>query len=239
MHWKTAISTHRGEELYIRGTSLVELIQQHTFTETICLLWRGSLPTEAERTMLDACLVSVIEHSVAVPTAFVPRSVISVGNPMTAAVAAGVLSVGDYHGGALEGAMKLLSDERDAETLVADYLGRKQRLPGLGHKLYKDKDPRAEQLFEKAATVGFPMATIEKARAIHAAFHTQSDKQLPLNVDMAIAAILVQLGLSPDMGKAFFAFARVPGMIAHATEELQNEKPFRRFSDEDITYDGA
>lgn len=238
MEWQTHISTHKDGEVYIRGQRLLDLIERHTFTEGIYLLLRGTLPSDTESQMLDAVLVAVIEHSVAVPSAFVPRTVVSTGNPMNAAMAAGALAIGEHHGGAIEKAMEVLQSEVEPKMLVQQKREDKERIAGFGHKLYKDKDPRAEALFKKARDLGLSDTYLKRAENIGTELEEQSGKQLPLNVDGAIAAILVTLGFDATLGKAFFVLGRMPGMVAHAHEELMNEKPYRRLDDEDITYVG-
>ena len=60
-----------------------------------------------------------------------------------------------------------------------------------------------------------------------------------MNIDGAMAALMLELGFDPLFGKAFFAFARFPGLIAHVYEEATNEKPYRRFHEEDVEYIGV
>jgi len=238
MKWKTSISGNKDGELFIRGQKLTDLIANNTFTETIFLLLKGKFPDDIERELFDAVLVSMIEHSVAVPTGFVPRVVASTGNNLHTAIAAGALSVGDHHGGALENAMTMLQSDESPEEVVKNILARGERVPGFGHKLHKDADPRVIVLFEKARELGLSEKYIERVEQIGIELQKQSGKKLPSNVDSASAAILSEFGFDPSLGKALFAFARTPGMIAHAYEELTNEKPFRRFNDEDIEYIG-
>jgi citryl-CoA lyase len=238
MLWKTKISVHKDGDLYVRGVKLTQLIAERSYPEAVYFVLKGSFPTSAEAEVLGACLVACIDHGVEVPSAFVGRVVASTGNSVNAALAADLLAIGDYHGGAIEGAMELLTRTGDPKDIVAAALAKKERLPGYGHKIYKESDPRAAVLFVRAAKVGFDDALIKKAFHIEKELATQSGKTLPLNVDAAIAAILVTMGFSPKIGKAFFALGRMPGMMAHIIEEIENEKPFRRFEEGDVEYSG-
>jgi len=238
MKWKTSISVHKDGELSIRGYKLTELIAKHGFIEGIFLILKGQLPTPAEAEVLSVCLLACIEHGVEVPSAFVGRVVASTGNSVNAALAADMLAIGDYHGGAIEGAMELLMRKEEAKELVANALAKKERLPGFGHKIYKESDPRTAALFVRAAQAQFSDAVIKKALLIEKELLTQGGKTLPLNVDGAVAVILVTMGFSPRLGKAFFALGRMPGMMAHIAEELDNEKPYRRFEESDVEYEG-
>ena len=62
MKWRTKISRHKDGKFYVRGLSLEEMIQKHTFTEVIFLLLKGQMPSEKETKMLDAILVATAEH---------------------------------------------------------------------------------------------------------------------------------------------------------------------------------
>ncbi|MBI2594831.1 MAG: citryl-CoA lyase [Candidatus Colwellbacteria bacterium] len=238
MKWKTKISQHKDGKFYVRGVSLEELIQKHTFTEVIFLLLKGQLPSEKETKMLDAVLVATAEHGVQAPSTFVTRVAVSTGNPLNAALAAGILTVGEWHGGAVEKAAQMLQSEKSAEEIVADVAKDKEKLAGYGHKVYKDEDPRTVAIFAKAKELGLSQEYIQKAIAIQQEFEKQSGKKLPINIDGAIAAIISELGFDWRLGKAVFALGRMPGMIAHAHEEIVNEKPYRRLEDDDVEYVG-
>ncbi len=236
--WKTKISQHKDGKLYVRGLSLEELIQKHTFTEVIFLLLKGQMPSEKEAKMLDAILVATAEHGIHAPSAFVTRAAASTGNPINAALAAGILTVGEWHGGAVEKAAEMLQSEKSAEEVVAEAIKNKGKLAGYGHKVYKDEDPRTEAIFAKAKELELSQKYIDKAVAIGQEFEKQSGKKLPINFDGAIAAIISELGFDWRLGKAVFALGRLPGLIAHAHEEIVNEKPYRRLEEDDVEYTG-
>lgn len=238
MKWNTAISNHQNGELHIRSQALSELMAKHTFTEVIALLLLGKLPTAQVTKMLDMILVSCAEHTVAAPSAFSARVSASAGNPISTAIAAGVLATGPWHGGAIERSGALLYSPVSPKDLVAQALAAGERLSGFGHKLYKDVDPRAEQLLVHAATCNFSGAYLTRLGQLHTELEAQSSKKLPINIDGAIAAILCELGVEPQLMNAFFVLGRIPGIIAHANEERVNEKPYRRLDQEDITYTG-
>ena len=166
------------------------------------------------------------------------RAAASTGNPISSALAAGILTVGEWHGGAVEKCAEMFQSERSAEEIVADALKNKEKLAGYGHKIYKDEDPRAAAIFAKAKGLGLSQKYIDKAVAIQQEFEKQSGKKLPINIDGAIAAIISELDFDWRLGKAVFALGRLPGMIAHAHEEIVNEKPYRRLEDDDVEYTG-
>lgn len=98
--WRTAITQHVGHETYIRGYRLLDLVGNLSFAQAIYLILKGELPTEKESKMMEAMLVSVIDHGIAPPSAIAARAVASGGNSLNVGVAAGVLAFGSAHGGA-------------------------------------------------------------------------------------------------------------------------------------------
>ena len=244
--WRTAITDHVNHEPYLRGYRLVDLIGRYSFAEVAYLALKGELPTPAEARMLDAMFVAVVDHGIAVPSVVADRVVISGGNPLHVGVAAGVLTFGEAHGGAIESAARILQEtaarEGDAAGLaqarVAQARANKERLAGFGHRYYKEADPRTARMFEIAREEAFFGRHCTLAEAIAAELKAQSGRALVLNVDGAIAAIISDMGFDWRLGKGFFIIGRVVGLVAHGFEELARERPFRRLSADETAYDG-
>lgn len=236
--WKTAISGIIDGEVHIHGYKITDLIDQVSFTDAIWLELKGELPTEKERAMLDSILISTIDNGLGPPSVTNARNSASAGNPMQAAVAAGVLGVGEFHGGAMEECARLLQMGLTAEKLVEKVISSGDRIPGYGHKVYTT-DPRAIQIFEKAKELGFYGEHCELAVSVEKVLEEKKGKKIPINVDGAIAAVVSDMGFDYRLGKGFFLIGRVVGLVAHIFEELVREKPFRRISDQEIEYDGV
>ncbi|MDP2960285.1 MAG: citrate/2-methylcitrate synthase, partial [candidate division Zixibacteria bacterium] len=155
--WKTSITQVKKGEIRIRGYDITELMEKLTFSQVVFLILKGELPNSKESKMMEAILVSSIDHGATPPSSLTSRTVISGGNPLNAAVAGGVLTIGDFHGGAIEEGAKMFQElakkEGDlnslASELVKDYQVRKKRIPGYGHRLH-ETDPRTVKLFEMA-----------------------------------------------------------------------------------------
>ena len=222
----------------VRGVKLEKLISNYTFTQAIFLLLHGRLPNESELQLFNAMLVAGIDHGPGPASAFVARSVVSTGNPPNSALAAGILAIGDYHGGAIEKAMQTFAQlDQDPATLVSQTIANKQILFGFGHKKYKKEDPRTTALEQKAQSLNLEIPHLNFARAIEQELEHQKGKKLVLNIDGTLAALLLDLGFTNSkLGKLFFALSRAPGLIAHILEELENEKPVRRLPDSQITF---
>ena len=247
--WKTAIVDAGPAHIRVRGHDLLELMQRATFTDLIYLLHHDRLPTPAERRLLDAILIGVADHGAGAPSCAAARLAAS-GNRQSpaAAIAAGVATIGDEHGGAGSGCMELIatglerargegrSFEDVAAQQVNDAKAAKTRLPGFGHRVHSTLDPRVNVLFTLAQQSGLAGDGIRFARALEDAIR-KALKPIPLNIDGALAAILIDLGLPSMVGKLLFIVGRVAGLSAEVLEEYTREKPMRiKF---DVEYDGA
>jgi citrate synthase len=214
-------------------------MRQSTFTDLIFLLHRDRLPSPGERRLMDAILIGVADHGAGAPSCAAARLTAS-GNRQSpaAAIAAGVLTIGDEHGGAGSGCMELimagleearrdaLSLEAVADRKVADAMTAKARLPGFGHRVHSTIDPRVDVLFTLAQDVGLAGDGIRFARALEISI-ARRIKPIPLNIDGALAAILTDLGLPAMVGKLIFIVGRVAGLSAEVLEEYVREKPMR------------
>src|SRR6187402_3061147 len=109
--WRTAIADSRDGQIRIRGYDVPSLMTGRTFTDTIFLLHQGRLPNPTERALLDAVLTGVADHGSGAPSCATARLAAS-GNrqSLSAAVAAGLLAVGDDHGGAGLGCMEQIAE---------------------------------------------------------------------------------------------------------------------------------
>ncbi len=238
--FKTSISQHVDENSYIRGYALTELIGKVTFTEQIYLLLKGELPTKEQRTVLDAMLVACAEHRINVPSIVSARYAYSAGNTFNSAMAAGVLSIGDYHGGAIDNAAKMFIEncDKNPEQLAGEMKAAKKRAAGYGHKVYTT-DPRTQKLFEVAKQNGLYGKYCKFAESFEKALEKVSGRKLCLNVDGAVAALLCEFDIDYRFGKGFFALARSAGIASHVLEEALTAQPFRTLSNGDVEYKGV
>lgn len=236
--WKTSISGIIGDEVHLHGYKITDLIDQVSFTDAIWLELKGELPTKNEKAMLDGILISTIDNGMGPPSVTNARNSASAGNPMQASVAAGILGIGEFHGGAIEESARLLQTGFNAQKLVEKVIAQAGKIAGFGHKVYLE-DPRAKQIFEKAKELGFYGEYCELAKAVEVELERVKGKKIPINVDGAIAAVVSDMGFDHRLGKGFFIIGRVVGLVAHTFEEWVREKPFRRVDSEQIEYDGV
>lgn len=246
--WKSAITQIKPNEVRLRGYRIDELMGQVTFAQVIFLALKGELPSPQVTRLLDAILVSSIDHGVTPPSALAARTAVSTGAQLNAAIAVGVLSINRYHGGAIFECMGVLQEglQRVAEgsksidavagDLIAEYKIEKKRIAGLGHRIHT-ADPRTDKLFSLAEELGVAGDGVAMICALQSAFNSRG-KHLPINVDGAIAALLVDLDMPRELANAFFIIARVPGLVAHIHEERMQQRPMRRIHPTDHEYDG-
>ncbi|HEY4493692.1 MAG TPA: citrate/2-methylcitrate synthase [Candidatus Paceibacterota bacterium] len=210
-------------------------IGKASFSDEVFSMLSGRAPDQNDSELFNAILVAAMDNGIEAPSAFVPRIVASTGNPMNTSLAAGVLAIGDYHGGAVETCAKYLASAGDAKLFVSEVLARGERIPGYGHKVYKDVDPRTAAIYSVAERVGRAGKFMKMAREIEHELEVQSGKKLPLNIDGAMAAVICELNLDPRYGKAIFILSRLPNMARHVVEELVLDKPYRRLEQSDIS----
>lgn len=246
--WKTAVTLIKPNEIRLRGYRIDELMGTITFAQAIYLALRGELPSPNVGRLIDAMLVSSIDHGVTPPSTQAARLTASTGAPLNAAVATGVLSINKHHGGAIEDCMGVLraviersdasgqSIERVAPDIVAEFKAAKKKIAGFGHRVHTN-DPRTVKLLTLAIELGIAGNGVAAVRAVEAAF-AASGKPLPVNVDGAIAALLIDLNIPAELANAFFIMARVPGLVAQVYEEQQRQPPMRRIDSRESEYDG-
>ena len=239
--WTTGITRTGGGTIEVRGYNITDMITNLNFAQAVYLILKGELPDPAAARMMDALLVSSIDHGITPPSNLAARTVMSGGNSLNTAVAAGIMAIGDSHGGAIEQCARILQEgvknDRDGASLVAEFRAQKRRFPGYGHRIHR-RDPRTVKLLEIARDIGFAGPHIKLAEEIQEALEAGTDKALPLNVDGAIAAVISEMGFPWQLGKGFFIIARTPGLVAHVFEEWTTQKPMRKLGPLGGEYEG-
>ncbi len=236
----TRISHVTKEREIVRGHDLIPLIGTRSFVEVAWLLLREAWPTRAQASMFDAILVAAIDHGAAPVSSMTARAVASSGNEPHVALAAGILAQGTLHGGAIEDAARffLTHGREDAAKAVAEARAAGKRIAGYGHKLLA-KDRRSEALFALAKRLGTYGDHSAFAERLEAALNAGREKPLPLNIDGAMAAALLDMGFTPEAMRGVFALARLPGLLAHVIEEQETFRGPRRLNDDEVIYEGT
>src|SRR5262249_3755314 len=148
---KTNIATSDERTITVRGKNLVdELIGRYSFTEMVYFLICNRFPTAAQTRILDACLVTLMEHGLT-PSAIMARlAVDNVPDQLQSAMAAGLMVVGDTFVGTMDGCARILQKglsqggDLDAycQAVVAEHRAQRKAIPGFGHPIHRPDDPR-------------------------------------------------------------------------------------------------
>lgn len=200
--------------------------------------WKGGEDPEAQR-VIDLVMSTIAEHGTTAST-FASRVVASTGVDAAACVAAGLSALsGPRHGGATGNVARLLRSlsANGVEVIrpyVASLLDAGDRLPGLGHRIYRGGDPRVPLLREVAAGLGAPLASIaeEYEQSAQAEFAARGkERRLPANADLWIPVVLDAIRVPDAHMDSVLAAGRIGGWSAHCVEQVRSGGKLLRPSD--------
>jgi len=227
---RTSLGKAELDRVLVRGRDLTEeLMGTVSYTEMIPLMLLGRLPGAGERRMLDALLVSLVEHGLVKPVVTARFVYSNAPESLQAAVAASLLGAGSRHLGSSEGCARVLQEmatemgdnlEGAAQRIVSEHGATRARIPGIGHRTHAGGDPRAERLLviaRETETHGRHSWILERVAIIAG---ERSGRPLPVNVTGAIAAIASDMGYRWEITRGFALIARTLGALAHIQEEI-------------------
>jgi citrate synthase len=226
-HQTTGIATSTPEDVFVRGKSLCkELIGKLTFTEMMFFQVLGRVPSPAETRVVDACLVTLLEHGLT-PSALAARLVYSSSTEaVQPAIAAGLLAVGNQFVGTMDGAGKLLERlvasadvHAEARRIAKEHKDARIPLPGFGHPTHKPDDPRSIRLLEVARDTGVAGKYVRALEALGRAVDETFGKHITINATAAVAALLGDCGVPQEILRGFAVVARAAGLVGHVHEE--------------------
>jgi citrate synthase len=234
---RTWIGGATRDEIHVAGRDLPsEIMGKLTLTELTYLLVTKREPTPEQTAVLDAVLVSLADHGLT-PSALAARLTYT-GAPeaIQGAVAAGLLGAGSVFLGPAGDTAQFLYDALQAagvsavddatlrgiaETAVDAIRAEGARVPGLGHPVHKDVDPRTPRLYAIAADNGLLGPHLRLLEQVALVNEDRSGKHLPVNGAGAGGAALVDLGLPPSSARGVVLIARTAGLVAHLVEEAE------------------
>src|SRR5215212_883438 len=198
--WQSSLTEIEPNKILVRGYPLDEMMGRLGFAEAVYLLLMGELPTPAIGRMLNAVLVSSVDHGVTPPSTLAARNVATSGAPLKDCVAAGILAFGPHHGGDIESCMRFLdqgltiarggrTEQQAADAIVEECVAGHTEPPGFGHR-YHTRDPRAARLFQMVLELELEGEHVRLIRATERAIEphrAKFDRPVPVNVDGAIA----------------------------------------------------
>jgi citrate synthase len=225
--WATGVSRIAPDVIELRGRPVQDLIGRVGLTDVIWLMLRGELPDPRESALLEAALVSSVDHGPHAPSIAVARMAATCGVGLNNAIASGVNVLGDSHGGAGQQCVELLDDVLSlgsAEEAVTVWRTRSRYLPGFGHRFHS-RDPRRDPLLalvDAAVADGVvPGRHLGAARQVEEVLNRGRTSPVPMNIDGATAVVYAELGFPAPLARGLFVLSRSVGILAHAWEETQ------------------
>lgn len=254
--WRSSIIEMKPGVIRYRGYPIEELIGNVSFAQMIWLMTRGELPTEGQGRLLDAALMSAVDHGPQAPSIAIARMAATCGVGLNNAIASAVNVLGDVHGGAGEQAVEMyeaIAARIDGGMPLAEAIcaGLDEAIAkygkfvsGFGHRFHPI-DPRAPRLLElvdaaaKAGHVAGRFAAIARGVEDELAAR-KGGRSIPMNIDGATAVIYAELGFPAPLARGLFCLSRSVGILAHAWEQTgqggRNKGPMPR--EYLWTYDG-
>lgn len=227
----TGLCRYTADAIRLRDKDLVdELVGEATFTQALYYLITGREAGAAETAVVDAVLVTLMEHGLT-PSAIAARLVYSSApEALQGGVAAGLLAVGSRFVGTMEGCAALLDEivddpagtEAAAQRIARAHRSRRTPVPGFGHHLHRPDDPRTPKLLAVAEAQRVPGRHIAALRALGAAVDDAAGKHVTINATGAIAAVLREIGVDAAVMRGFAVICRAAGLVAHIAEERRN-----------------
>jgi len=238
LSFPTSIGTSDAKQIRLLGQDLAgDLMGKVGFGELAYWLVAGRRPTRGEVRVFEAVLVALADHGFT-PTAIAARlTYLSAPESLQGALAAGLLGGGSRFLGVTEDCGRFLHDvvQRlpevpaddqgwDAVALEAVKRARAQNelIPGLGHPVHKEQDPRTPALIAIADEEGTRGPHLRLFEAIGRVHPQVLNRALPLNGAGVCGAALADLGLPVDLLRGFALLARAAGLLGHLAEERRN-----------------
>ncbi|HEY0293954.1 MAG TPA: citryl-CoA lyase [Bordetella sp.] len=234
--WRTGVIDMQPGVIRYRGYAIEDLIGNVGFAQMIWLMLRGDLPTPGQGALLEAALMSAVDHGPQAPSIAIARMAATCGVGLNNAMASAVNVLGDVHGGAGEQAVALYRDvaarldaglplAEAARAALRDYVELHGKfVSGFGHRFHPldPRSPRLLQLVDDAAARGEVSGRYAAiARAIEAELAAQKSRPIPMNIDGATAVIYAELDFPAPLARGLFCLSRSVGILAHAWEQTQ------------------
>jgi citrate synthase len=228
----TGISRSDSDHIYVRDKDLcTELMGHLSFTQMLLFHLLKAPPTALQTSIVDAVLVTIMEHGLT-PSAIAARETL-LGAPesLQGAVAAGLLGVGNRFAGTAGDCATLLAEivaaapqdrVATADAIVARFRATNTPVPGYGHPIHKNGDPRVARLVEIARNAGAKGDYIAAMHTLGAAVDRGSGRHVVINASAGMGAVLAEAGLPPVIMRGIALIARSAGLIGHLLEEMEN-----------------
>jgi citrate synthase len=226
---RSGLGKSTADRIFVRGYDLTEeLIGKVSLGDVAFLELKDRLPTPHESVMFNALVVTLVEHGLTPSTIAARLTYFGAPEALQAAVAAGLLGMGDRFGGSIEQAARTLQEAPSsgdlraiARQIVESHRAAQHVIPGLGHPVHKAADPRTKRLFALAAENGFAGRHLELMELISKEATAVYGRELPVNATGAIAAVASEMEIPWRICRGLAVMARAIGLVAHLQEEIE------------------
>lgn len=219
------------DQILVRGKDLcTELVGKMSFTEMMLFHLMGAAPTPQQVAVVDAVLVTIMEHGLT-PSAIAARQTyFGAPEALQGALAAGILGVGSRFAGtsgecaALLAEIVAASDDRKrgvAQSIAERFRDAKKFVPGYGHPVHKNGDPRVVRLVEIATEQGVEGKYVDAMYMLGDAVDAATGKKLVINASAAMGAVMAEVDIPPDIMRGLVIVSRAAGLVGHLLEEMQ------------------
>jgi enoyl-CoA hydratase/carnithine racemase len=238
-YWTTRISRAESGKIRVRGYPIEELIEHLSYSEAAFLLLRGELPDQRETMLFDLALRSGMDQQLINSAACAARYTASAfpDSPVPA-LASGILASGSVTGSPQEPAEMLiealgwgLPDEEAVSRVLDTWLERRGAVPGLGHPMHKEAEPRAVTLRRLAIEGDGWREHGQLLDAIEGELERRKGRRIPINLAGALGAVLADLGFDPLAIGGIGALGYGMALLAHIVEEVREGVPLRIIPD--------
>jgi citrate synthase len=227
---RSAICRSDADRIAVHGMDLThEILGKVGLGQMAFLEVFARLPTGPECRVFEALIVALVEHGLT-PSALAARlTYLGAPESFQGAVAAGLSGLGNTFVGSVEGAARFLQESaRDEEpaaaarAIVERFRAAKATIPGIGHPIHTDVDPRSERIFEIAREEGLSGANVRLMRLVAVEASAAYGRHFPVNVSGAIGAVATELGIDWRICRGIGVIARSIGLVGHLLEEIRN-----------------
>lgn len=214
-----------------RGRPLLSVRNDLSEAAHFLYLLKGALPSKAMEETLNCAYIIHADHGMNAST-FAARVCVGTLSDIYSGITTAVGTLkGVLHGGANEGVIKMLKeigDEGNVDAYVEEKIARKEKIMGIGHRVYRTLDPRAPHLRRMAIKLteelGEPKWILMSERIAQIMYER---KKLQANVDFYSATVYYSMGIPSDLFTPIFAIARTSGWTAQMIEQLADNRLYR------------
>ncbi|MEC5421957.1 citrate synthase [Virgibacillus sp. C22-A2] len=214
-----------------QGKDPVQPKKEFGYAENFLFMLNGKDPEDIEVEAVNKALVLHADHELNAST-FTARVCVATLSDIYSGVTSAIGALkGPLHGGANENVMKMLSEigeEDNAIPYIKEKLANKEKIMGMGHRVYKNGDPRAKFLKEMSKQLTELTGQSKWYNmSVKIEDYIKDNKGLPANVDFYSASVYHSLGIDHDLFTPIFAVSRVSGWLAHILEQYDNNRLIR------------